>query len=98
MEDSAWAAQAVDLCKPKRGRKMADKGDSRIAVDRKLTELQRVVDESWERGEWELAALGTGVIRAVESSRASALEMKRRADDLSATFQALVRTHSAAAG
>ena len=62
-----------------------------LAVEEKLAQLRRIVDDNWNRGEWELAVLGTGVINAVEQSKARALEMSRRADEFSRTFETLVR-------
>ena len=67
-----------------------------LAVEEKLVELRRIVDENWDRGEWELAVLGTGVIRAVEQSRANVMEVRQRADDFSRAFEALVRKRDAA--
>jgi len=65
-----------------------------LAVEEKLAQLRRIVDDNWNRGEWELAVLGTGVINAVEQSKARALEMSRRADEFSRTFETLVRKHA----
>ena len=69
-----------------------------LVLEEKLAELRRVVAENRDRGEWELAVLGTGVIRAVEQSRASAMEMRRRADDFSRTFESILRNRAAASG
>ncbi len=69
-----------------------------LAVEEKLTELRKVVDESWARGEWELAVLGTGVIRVVEQSKTSAMEMRQRADDFSRTFELMLQRHEGASG
>ena len=69
-----------------------------LAVEEKLAELRKVVDENWRRGEWELAELGTGVIRAVEQSKANAVELRQRAEDFSRTFETMLRRHDAAAG
>ena len=66
-----------------------------LAVEEKLAELRRIVDENWDRGEWELAVLGTGVIRAVEQSRANVTEVRQRADDFSRTFEAILRKRDA---
>ena len=68
-----------------------------LVLEEKLAELRRVVAENQNRGEWELAVLGTGVIRAVEQSRASAMEMRQRADDFSRTFEDMLRNRAAAA-
>ena len=57
------------------------------AVEEKLAELRSLVGENWSRGEWELAALGERVIRTVEQSKASAREMRQKADDLTDMFQ-----------
>ena len=69
-----------------------------LAVEEKLAELRTIVDDNWRRGEWELAELGTGVIRAVEQSKANAVEMRQRAEDFSRTFETMLRRHDAAAG
>jgi len=69
-----------------------------LVLEEKLVELRRVVAENRDRGEWELAVLGTGVIRAVEQSMASAMEMRQRADDFSRTFEDMLRNRAAASG
>ena len=69
-----------------------------LAVEEKLAELRKIVDENWDRGEWELAVLGTGVIRVVEQSKTSAMEMRQRADDFSRTFELMLRKHESASG
>ncbi len=50
-------------------------------VQEKLEELQKLVDENWDKGEWELAVLGEKTIRTVEQSKAFAEEMRQRAND-----------------
>ena len=51
-------------------------------VEEKLKELQKIVEENWEKGEWELAILGESTIRTVEQSKAVAAEMRQRASDI----------------
>ena len=77
---------------------MLKSSDGWLVVEEKLAELRRVVDENWRGGEWELAELGAGVIRVVEQSKADAIEMRRRADEFSRTFETMLRRHDAAAG
>ena len=50
-------------------------------VQEKLEELRRLVEENWDKGEWQLAVLGESTIRVVEQSKASAKEMRQRAND-----------------
>ena len=59
-------------------------------VDEKLEELRRLVEGNWDKGEWELAVLGEGTIRTVEQSRASAQEMRQRADSLINTYKTIL--------
>ncbi len=47
-------------------------------VEEKLEELRRLVDGSWEKGEWELAVLGESTIRTVEESKAAVELLNRR--------------------
>lgn len=49
-----------------------------LIVEAKLEELRELTDGNWEKGEWELAALGQRTIRTVEQSRFSAKEMIQR--------------------
>ncbi|HEY91341.1 MAG TPA: hypothetical protein G4O07_05855 [Dehalococcoidia bacterium] len=69
-----------------------------LQVEEKLEELHRVVEENWNKGEWELAVLGTGVIRVVEQSKVNAAELRQRADELSRTFETLIRKHQVMPG
>ncbi|MBL7166100.1 MAG: hypothetical protein ISS55_06420 [Dehalococcoidales bacterium] len=69
-----------------------------LAVEEKLADLRKIVDENWDRGEWEMAVLGTGVIRVMEQSKANAMEMRQRADDFSRTFEAMLQRHEGASG
>jgi len=69
-----------------------------LAVEEKLAELRKIVDENWDRGEWELAVLGTGVIRVVEQSKVNAIEIRQRADDFSRTFDSMLQRHEGASG
>ena len=75
---------------------MLKTGETWLAVEEKLAELRRTVDENWDRGEWDVAVLGTGVIRAVEQSKADVMEVRQRADDFSRTFEAIMRKRDAA--
>ena len=50
-------------------------------VEEKLEELRRLVEENWEKGEWELAVFGEGTIRTVEQSKATAAEMRQQASE-----------------
>ena len=56
-------------------------------VEEKLEELQKIVEENWEKGEWELAILGESTIRTVEQSKAAAAEMRQRANDYIKTIE-----------
>ncbi len=58
-------------------------------VEEKLKELQKVVEENWEKGEWELAILGESTIRTVEQSKAAAAEMRQRASDIINTIETI---------
>ncbi len=69
-----------------------------LAVEEKLAELRKIVDENWDRGEWELAVLGTGVIRVMEQSKVNAMEMRQRADDFSRAFESMLQRHEGASG
>ena len=69
-----------------------------MQVEEKLEELHRVVEENRCKGEWELAVLGTGIIRVVEQSKVRAEELRQRADDLSRTFEILLRKHQTVPG
>ena len=48
-------------------------------IEGKLGELRRLVEENWNKGEWQLAVLGESTIRTVEQSKAFAEEMRQRA-------------------
>ncbi len=54
---------------------MIENSDKWLTVEAKLEELRELTDANWEKGEWELAALGQRTIRTVEQSRFSAKEM-----------------------
>ncbi len=58
-------------------------------VDEKLEELQRLVEEKWDKGEWELAILGENTIRTVEQSKATAEEMKQQANAFIKTIKTI---------
>lgn len=59
-------------------------------VDEKLEELRRLVEQNWDKGEWELAVLGESAIRTVEQSRASAQEMRQQASGLVNSFNTIL--------
>ena len=44
----------------------------------KLEELRGLIEENWDKGQWELAVLGENTIRTVEQSKASAEELRQR--------------------
>ncbi len=69
-----------------------------LQIEEKLEELHRVVEENRNKGEWEMAILGTGIIRVVEQSRVNAAALRQRADDLSRTFESLLRKHQVIPG
>ncbi len=48
------------------------------AVEEKLEELRRLVEEAWEKGEWEQAIRGEHTIRIVEQSKAAVEELRRQ--------------------
>ncbi len=48
------------------------------AVEEKLEELRRLVEEAWEKGEWEQAIRGENTIRIVEQSKAAVEELRRQ--------------------
>lgn len=77
---------------------MIKRSEKWLAVEEKLAELQKIVDENWDKGEWELAVLGTGVIRVVEQSKVNAMEMRQRADEFSTTFKSMLQRHEGALG
>jgi hypothetical protein len=77
---------------------MMNSSEKWLTVEEKLAELRRVVDENWDKGEWELAVLGKGVIRVVEQSKAHAAEMRQRADNFSRTFESMLSKHEGASG
>ena len=62
------------------------------AVEAKLSELQKIVEENWGKGEWELAIQGESTIRTVEQSKASAALMRQQAGDLISTISAIEAT------
>ena len=47
-------------------------------VEEKLEELRRLVEENWDKEEWELAVLGESTIRTVGQSKMDAAEMRER--------------------
>ncbi len=51
-------------------------------VDDKLAELRTLVDQRWDKGDWDVALLTTGVIRTVEQGKRAAEDMRQRAVDL----------------
>lgn len=61
---------------------MIEGSDKWQMVEEKVEMLRRLVEENWDKGEWELAVLGEGIIRTVEQSKASAQQMRIRANNL----------------
>ena len=57
---------------------MMKKNDKWQIIEEKLGELRMLVEENWNKGEWQLAVLGESTIRTVEQSKASAEEMRQR--------------------
>lgn len=47
-------------------------------VEEKVDELRGLVDQAWQKGEWELAILGESTLRAVEQSKTAVELLKRR--------------------
>lgn len=60
---------------------MIKSSDKWQIVDKKLEELQELIEENWDKGQWELAVLGESTIRTVKQSKASAEEMRQRVND-----------------
>ena len=60
---------------------MIKSSDKWQIVDKKLEELRGLIEENWDKGQWELAVLGENTIRTVKESKASAEEMRQRVDD-----------------
>jgi len=58
-------------------------------VEEKLEELRGIVEEKWDKGEWELAVLGESTIRTVEQSKVSAQEMRHHTNDYIKTLGTL---------
>ena len=48
------------------------------AVEEKMEELRQLVEEAWERGEWERAIQGESTLRLVEQSKATMEDFRRR--------------------
>lgn len=60
---------------------MLKNNDKWQVVEEKLAELRRLVEENWDKGEWELAALGESTIRTVVQSKATAEKMRQQTND-----------------
>ncbi len=58
---------------------MMKESDKWQIIEEKLGELRKLVEENWNKGEWQLAVLGESTIRTVEQSKVSAEEMRQRA-------------------
>jgi len=58
-------------------------------VEEKLKELQDIVEENWNKGEWGRAIYGERIIKTVEQSQAAAGEMRQRANYLINKLNAL---------
>ncbi len=58
---------------------MMKESDKWPIIEEKLGELRRLVEENWNKGEWQLAVLGESTIRTVEHSKASVEEMRQQA-------------------
>ncbi len=56
-------------------------------VEEKLEELRRLVEENWDKEEWELAVLGESTIRTVEQSKAAAAEMRQQTGEYIKSIQ-----------
>ena len=57
---------------------MMKESDRWQIIEEKLGELRKLVEENWNKGEWQLAVLGESTIRTVEQSKASAEEMRQQ--------------------
>ncbi len=49
-------------------------------VEEKIEELRRLVEDAWEKGEWEVAIRGESTLRMVEQSKVALEDLKRRLD------------------
>lgn len=58
-------------------------------IEEKLCELRGLVDENWNKGEWQLAVLGESTIRTVEQSKDSAEEMRQQANHYLKTIKTI---------
>ncbi len=47
-------------------------------VEQKIEELEKVVQEAWQKSQWELAVLGERTIRTVMESKAAVERLKRK--------------------
>jgi hypothetical protein len=59
------------------------------AVEEKLKELQNLVENNWDKGEWELAVLGESTLRTVEQSKTAAANMRQCANEYIKTVRTL---------
>ena len=50
-------------------------------VEEKLAELQGLVDENWDNGEWQLALKGESVIKAVKKCQNQANELREQTNE-----------------
>ncbi len=68
---------------------MMQESDKWQIIEEKLGELRRLVEENWNKGEWQLAVLGESTIRTVEQSKVSAEEMRQRASHYLETIKTI---------
>ena len=68
---------------------MMKESDKWQIIEEKLGELRKLVEENWNKGEWQLAVLGESTIRTVEQSKASAEEMRQRASHYLKTIKTI---------
>ncbi len=47
-------------------------------VEEKMEELRRLVEDAWEKGEWEVAIRGESTLRTVEQSKAAVEDLRRQ--------------------
>ena len=58
-------------------------------VEEKLDELRRLVEQNWDKGEWQLAILGESTIRTVEQSKMVVKTLKTKTGELDQQLQAI---------
>jgi hypothetical protein len=57
---------------------MVQRSEKWDTVEEKLAELRGIIDDKWDKQEWQFALEGENIIRAVERSKATSAEMRKQ--------------------